>query len=76
MIGMQRSKANEGLRKHRPQKLYRFEYIRGKYSGLTQWHRRWRAFDEMEKEEDGYKDLVVRWRKYKEEELDDIKSEH
>jgi hypothetical protein len=32
---MKRRKTNEGLRKYRPREPFRFEYIRGKYSGLT-----------------------------------------
>lgn len=59
-------KTNEGLRKHRLRKPFRFEYIRGKFSGMTAEQRRWRAFDEMEKEEDGYSDLLDRWSQYKE----------
>jgi hypothetical protein len=64
---MRRRTTNEGLRKHRPGKPFRFEYIRGKYSGMTPKQRWWRAFDEMEREEDGYKDLLNRWLKYKKE---------
>jgi hypothetical protein len=49
---------NSGLRKHRPKKLYRFEYIRGKYSWLTSEQRYWRWYDEREREKDGYKWLL------------------
>jgi hypothetical protein len=67
---------NEGLRKHRPRKTFRFEYIRGKYSGMTAEQRRWRAFDEMEKEEDGYLDLLDRWSQYKEDDSRGGVAEH
>ena len=34
--------------------------IKGRFSGLTKENRERRAFDEMEKEADGYKDLIER----------------
>ncbi|MGI8469548.1 MAG: hypothetical protein ACR2N3_13960 [Pyrinomonadaceae bacterium] len=46
---------NSGLRRHRPKKKFRFEYIRGKYSRMNSREWFWRRFDEMEKEEDGIK---------------------
>ncbi len=38
---------------HRPRKPFRFEYIKGKYSGLTKELREQRAFSEWEREYDG-----------------------
>ena len=55
-----KDKSGAGLRKHRPEKRFRFEYIKGKLSGLTAEERKWRAFAEREKEEDGYQELMER----------------
>lgn len=62
---MKRRVEQSGLRRHRPRKRFRFEYIRGRFSGLTAEQRSWRAFDEMEKEQDGYAELVERFETYK-----------
>lgn len=48
---------NSGLRKHRPRKRFRFEYIKGKYSLMTTEQRYWRWFSEREREEFGYEQL-------------------
>ena len=62
---MKRGAEDSGLRRHRPSKPFRFEYISGRFSGMTAERRFWRAFDEMEKEQDGYLDLVERYERYK-----------
>ena len=46
---------NSGLRRHRPEKKFRFEYIRGRYSGMRHKDWFWRRFDESEREEYGFK---------------------
>jgi hypothetical protein len=71
---MKRRVENSALRRHRPKKRFRFEYIRGRFSGMTAEQRFWRAFDEMEKEQDGYLDLVEKFERYKrgEEEEGDV----
>lgn len=38
---------------------------------MTAEQRWWRGFDEMEKEDDGYRDLLERWSEYKEGERGD-----
>ena len=63
---MKRRVANSGLRRHRPKKRFRFEYINFSYSHFPKAKRRlWRAFDEMEKEEDGYLIFVEKFELYK-----------
>ncbi|MBV9927134.1 MAG: hypothetical protein JOZ96_19100 [Acidobacteria bacterium] len=62
---MERRVEHAGLRRHRPKRRFRYEYIIGRFSGLTSKMRRWRAFDEMEKEQDGYLALVERYERYK-----------
>lgn len=47
---------NSGLRRHRPKKKFRFEYIKGKYSGLKKKDREFiHWFSEIEREEDAFK---------------------
>lgn len=48
------------MNKHRPRKLFRYEYIKGKHSGLTDEEREWRIWEEMDREETGYDELVER----------------
>lgn len=48
------------MNKHRPRKPFRYEYIKGKYSGLTDEEREWRIWEEMDREEAGYDELVER----------------
>ena len=55
------------MNKHRPSKLFRYEYIAGKYSGLTEEERQWRIWEEMDKEDIGYDELVERLEAYKKE---------
>jgi hypothetical protein len=63
---MKRRVENSGLRRHRPRKRFRFEYTSGSYSNIPKAERSfWRAFDEMEKEQDGYLDLVERFERYR-----------
>ena len=63
---MKRRVENSGLRKHRPKKPFRFEYTGVRYSQFPKAERPfWRAFDEMEREQDGYLDLVGRFERYK-----------
>jgi hypothetical protein len=72
---MKRRIENSGLRKHRPKKPFRFDYIGVRYSWAKKAERPfWWAFDEMEKEQDGYLELVERFERYKrgEEEGDDV----
>jgi hypothetical protein len=51
------------MNKHRIRKPFRHEYIAGKYSGLTKEEREWRIWEEMDKEEIGYEELVERLEK-------------
>lgn len=48
------------MNKHRPRKFFRYEYIKGKHSGLTQEEREWRVWEEMDHEDAGYNELVER----------------
>ncbi|HVG38350.1 MAG TPA: hypothetical protein VM870_03620 [Pyrinomonadaceae bacterium] len=48
------------MNKHRPRKLFRIEYIPGKYGGLTEEERQWRVWEDMDKEDIGYDELVER----------------
>ncbi len=52
------------MNKHRIRKPIRYEYIAGKYSGLTKEEREWRVWEEMDKEEIGYIELVERLEKW------------
>lgn len=45
---MKNKKRGAGLRSHRPKKKFRFEYIRGKFSGMTKERREIRLFSEIE----------------------------
>jgi len=45
---MRKDRSNEGLRKHRPKKMFRFEYIKGKFSHLTKKERAVRKLDEID----------------------------
>lgn len=54
---MKRKTADSGLRKHRPAKKFRFEYLKGKYTGMTKKEREARLFSEIEQEEDGQKEM-------------------
>ena len=63
---MKKRVGDAGLRRHRPKKPFRFEYIGVRYSHFPKAERSfWRAFDEMEKEQDGYLELVERFERYK-----------
>ncbi|MBV8859659.1 MAG: hypothetical protein JOZ02_22190 [Acidobacteria bacterium] len=63
---MTRRAENSGLRRHRPKKPFRFEYAGNRYGAFPKAERPfWRAFDEMEREQDGYLDLVERYERYK-----------
>jgi len=63
---MRRRVENSGLRRHRPKGRFRFEYIGARYTWAKKAERPfWRAFDEMEKEQDGYLELVERYERYK-----------
>lgn len=63
---MKRCIEHSGLRRHRPKKPFRFEYIGIRYRAFPKAERPfWRAFDEMEKEQDGYLALVERYEQYK-----------
>ncbi len=42
---------DSGLRKHRPEKKFRFEYIKGKFSGMNKESREIRLFSEWEDDE-------------------------
>ncbi len=44
-----------GLRKHRPKKKFRFEYIKGKFSGMNKERREIRLFSELEDDESWHK---------------------
>ncbi|MEJ7618534.1 MAG: hypothetical protein WKF30_16570 [Pyrinomonadaceae bacterium] len=48
------------MNKHRPRTIFRHEYIKGRHSGLTDEEREWRIWEEMDKEEAGYEELVER----------------
>jgi len=64
---MKRRAEDSGLRRHRPKKRFRFEYIRGRFSGMTVERWFWRAFGEMEKEQDDYLDFVEKFERHKRE---------
>ena len=75
---MKRHFGGSGLRRHRPKKRFRFEYLNPSYSSFPKAEREfWRAFDEMEEEQDGYLELVERLERYKrgEEEGGDVAHE-
>lgn len=58
-------KAEEsGLRKHRPKKKFRFEYIQGKYCGMNKKRRETRLFAELEREEWGHENLQESLKEY------------
>ncbi|MEJ7710829.1 MAG: hypothetical protein WKF84_13415 [Pyrinomonadaceae bacterium] len=52
------------MNKHRIRKPFRYEYIKGKYSGLTKEEREWRVWEEMDQEDSGYNELVERMARY------------
>ena len=73
---MRRRVGNSGLRRHRPKKPFRFEYIGRMYGHFPKAERSfWRAFDETEREEDGYLDLAERYERYKRGERNDRRRE-
>ena len=41
------------MNKHRPRQPFRFEYIKGKYGGVTKQELEDRLYDEWEREDDG-----------------------
>jgi hypothetical protein len=49
-----------GLRRHRPRRPFRFEYLRGKFSGLTRREREERFLDDELDERLSYLDLLDR----------------
>ena len=53
---MKHTAINSGLRRHRPRKKFRFEYLKGKFTGMTKKDREIRIFSELEREDDG-----IRW---------------
>ncbi|HEX8561190.1 MAG TPA: hypothetical protein VF668_24060 [Pyrinomonadaceae bacterium] len=62
---MQRRVEGSGLRRHRPKRRFRFEYIAGRFGGMTAERRARRASDEAEKEQDGYLELVERFGRWR-----------
>jgi hypothetical protein len=62
---MKRHVEDSGLRRHRPKRRFRFQYITRGFGRTAAERRFWRAFDEMEKEQDGYLDLVERFELYR-----------
>lgn len=48
------------MNKHRIRRPFRYEYIPGKYGGLTPEEKEWRVWEEMDREETGYEELVER----------------
>jgi hypothetical protein len=44
-------KSDVGMRRHRPKKRLRFEYIKGKYSHFTREEREGRRLDKLEEDE-------------------------